>query len=1034
MQMVEEPPHQVLEATHSALRAGAWADALRLAGSILARDPLHAGAFEAISVARRALESPQEGGAERRQMTILFADVAGSTALLSTLGTEAYRDLMLELHEASAKAVSNFGGRIGQYLGDGILAYFSYPEAHEDDAERAVYAALDLLEQLASASGSLVERFGSGPVLRVGIDTGQVVIGTAGAGQWTTADAVFGDAVHIAARLQVLAPRNSILISDSTRKLVDRHFILEALGDRELAGYDRPTAVHRVVRASDGPRPDAHRPIMCDRESEVSELERRWALARGGQRDQILVVGEAGVGKSRLLDHLSNVAVATGARVLAIHCSATFRDSPFHSTAAALRRLLIGTMRDSVSDDELKDALIDVGVPQEVVTRTAVSLASLLEVRRLVDVLPQQLRAAIFEVLLELVGAMAATKPLLVLVEDLHLADASTAELVELIRGRGAIPLMLVAAARTGAGVSKWSNTMELGPLPKTFARELVLRSAPEIDDAGLERVLSSSGGLPLFLIDLARAVSSGPSLVAVPTVTTALLTQRIDQLDADSRSLVADLSVIGMTSSYPVLAAVSELPVDRLERALARLLHDDLLISCVEGQSTVFQFRHPLYQELAYDRQLLSSRKRRHLRCADALIERDARQERAVLPELVAHHLLQAGRGIESVPWWQRAGDRAASASAHAEAISHYERALVVLGTGAMTPERAQLELALQLSYGASRSAVSGYTDPRAMEAYTRAHAIGAAAPDVAALLPALYGMWAYYVVRSDHARSLELAERSRSLADGAGVPEIRAVVGAMDGLQYGYLGRWQEAEAELSLATTATGSAARQFPQDPAIASLAFLAVVRLIRGDDERARGDCDKALSLAAALSGRQADFTRAYVFCFAAWFSQLNDEPARALELAQSGVAIAQRNNFETWLAAGALHVGIALTELGDFANGLPLLEQALAGWEKAGAELMLPYFFGRYGRALVRAGRVDAGLDVLRRAITRAEASKEAFYDAELHRLYAEALEASGAPNEAIDLALDAAARIAKAQCARAFERNVARTRDALRA
>jgi len=1027
----ELPPHQVMDATLVALRAGAWADALRLAGSLLARDPLHGGAFEAISAARRALESPQEGGAERRQMTILFADLAGSTGLLRELGGEAYRDLILELHEAAAKAVSNFGGRIGQYLGDGILAYFSYPEAHEDDAARAVFAALDLLDQLRRSAGVFATRFGASPILRVGVDTGQVVIGTAGAGQWTTADSVFGDPTHVAARLQALASANSIVISDATRVLVERDFILESLGEAQLAGYPRATPVHRVVRASDGPLPAAHRPTMCDRETEVSQLERLWSSARAGSHEELLVVGEAGVGKSRLIEHLSNLAVATGGRVLAIHCSSAFRNSPFHPTAAALRRLLIGTMRDGLSDEELRTTLRDIGIPEEVVTRTFTSLASLLEVRRLVDVLPQQLRAAIFEVLLELLTAIAGKNPLLVVVEDLHLADASTAELVRLIQARDTLPLLLVATTRAGHGVANWPRTLELGPLPAEFARELVMRSAPGIDAAKVEQVLGSSVGLPLFLIDLARAATVGPSLVAVPSATTALLTERLDRLDMDSRSLVADLSVLGTTAPYPVLAAVSELPPDRLERALARVLHEELFVACADGQTSTFQFRHPLYLEIAYDRQLLTSRRKRHERCASARMEQHARQERSALPELIAHHLLEAGKAFESLPWWQRAGDRAAASSAHTEALVHYGQGLAVLGTSQETPERAQLELVLQLSYGASCAAVNGYADQRTMHAYTRASELGAAAPEVFTLLPALWGIWAYYLVRGDHSRACEIVERCAALADASGVA-VRAVAAAISGAQYGFVGRWQEAERDLAHGAGAAGPVAEQFPHDPGLASRALLAIVRAVRGDDAQARADCEATVTAAATLRGRQADFTRAYVFCYAAWFAQLNDESAQALAWAQQAIAIAQRYNFETWLGAGALHLGIALTELGDFTNGLPLMEQALAGWKKAGAELMLPYFWGRYGRALVRSGKVEDGLEVLRRAIEGAQTTGEAFYDVELRRLHAEALAAAGAGRDAIERELEAAASIAEAQGATAFERRLQRTRSEL--
>jgi class 3 adenylate cyclase/tetratricopeptide (TPR) repeat protein/energy-coupling factor transporter ATP-binding protein EcfA2 len=1030
MQLVQEPPHQALEAARAAVQAGAWADALRLAGSVLARDPLYAGAFEVISLARRALEQSREGSAERRQMTILFADVAGSTSLLAQLGSEAYRDLVLELHEAAAKAMSSFGGRIGQFLGDGILAYFSYPEAHEDDAQRAVYAGLDLLARLERAAPALAKRFGSKPALRLGIDTGRVVIGAAGAGQWTTVDSVFGDPAHVAARLQALAPVNSIFISDATRKLVERHFVLEPVGQQALAGYAAPVAVHRVVRASDGPHPDFPGPTLCDRESEVAELERLWASVRAGAREELALVGEAGVGKSRLVEHLANVVTATGGRVVAIHCSAAFQSSAFYPVTAAVRRVLLGSIRDGASDEELRAALVKAELPDELVSRAIEPLSSLLDVRRSVDMLPQQLRAAVFEVLLDLLGRLAAGTPLLLVFEDQHVADASTAELLKLIRERSTAPLLLLATQRPGAAVTPdFQRSLKLGPLPEPFARELVQRSAPQLDESKVNDVVSGSAGLPLFLIEMARSLSSGPSLLSGPSATTALLTHRLDLLDDDSRSLVSDLSVLGTACSYPLMAAVSELPTERLERALARLLHSELLVAIASSQGSIFQFRHPLYQELAYDRQLLAARKRRHARSADALIEQYERLEQGALPELVAHHLEHGDRTPESIGWWQRAGERAAASAAHSEAIAHFERGLKALPSLGATPERIQFELILQLSYGASCSAVYGYADTRSMQAYTRASEIGAAAPDATLLLPALWGIWAYYVVRGAHAQALELTTRCLTLADAAGSADVRAVAGGIGGAQFVYVGRWQDAEGELSLATHARGPMTQLFPQDPALSSRVLLALVKLLRGDEAAARGELETALAGAAALTGRQAEFTRAYVFCFAAWYAQVNDDSAQALGLAQQALAIAQRNNFETWLGAGALHIAGALTELGDFATGLPLFAQALSGWRNAGAELMLPYFFGRYGRAQVRAGQISEGIETLRQALSVARASGEVFYDAELHRFLAEALAESGADPETVLRERESAERIAGEQGALLFGRRASERR-----
>jgi class 3 adenylate cyclase/tetratricopeptide (TPR) repeat protein len=1023
VQIITELPHRIRESALEAIQAGAWADALRLAGSILAHDPLDAGAFEIISTARRALESAREDAAERRQLTILFADVAGSTALLARLGGERYRELMLALHEAAAKAVSTFGGRIGQYLGDGILAYFSYPEAHEDDAQRALYASLDILQWLDRASPQLAARFGSAPTLRVGVDTGRVVIGAAGAGQWTTADSVFGDAAHVAARLQALAPTNSIVISESTRRLVDRYFLVESLGEKALAGFSQPVPAHRVVRAYDVPRREVSGPVMCGREREIAELDDLWGAVRTGAQEELLIVGEAGVGKSRLVEHLANVALATGGRVIGIHCSAAFRHSVFHPLAAALRRVLVGTMRESLSDEELQETLLKLGVSAEIAERAIVPLSSLLDMRRVADVLPQQLRSGIFDVLLALLKQLAAASPLLLVVEDLHVADASTAEFLDRFRKIDREASLIVATIRRAPEyAADWRRTLGVAPLSEQAAHELVQRSAPALQQSKVEQVLKQAAGLPLFLIDIARGAAAGSSLLAEPSPSTALVTHRLDLLDEDCRSLVADLSVMGTACSYPVLVAVSELSTGRLERAVAQLLHSELLVACSTNQGSVFQFRHPLYQELAYDRQLATSCRRRHARCADALVEQHNRHEPAALPELIAHHLVQGDRTGESVPWWQRAGERAAATAAHAEAIAHHERGLRALAVLEPTQDSAQLELGLQLSYGASCSAVYGYADPRSMQAYARSSELGAGAPAATMLLPALWGIWAYKVVRGAHEEAVALTDRCLALADGALSGEIRAVAAAIVGAQYLFLGRFKDAEAELSLGVHAAGPMARLLPQDLAPASRAKLAVVKWVRGELLEAKRELNLALTAAAELQGRQAEFTRAYVYCYAAWFAQLTEDSSQALSFAQQAVAIASRHNFETWLGAGALHMAGALAELGEFSTSLPIFEQGLTGWRNAGAVLFLPYFLGRYARALTRLGRTAEALNALAEALSIAETCGESCYLAELHRLQAEALSSQGAEPSLVVAALERARRTATEQGATAFE------------
>jgi class 3 adenylate cyclase/predicted ATPase len=1018
----QESTQDTLDAALTAVRVGAWTDALRLAGSMLVQDPLNAGALDVISTARRALESTREGGAERRQLTILFADVADSTTLLNQLGAERYRDFILDVHEAAAKSVSGFGGRIGQYLGDGILAYFSYPQAYEDDAQRAVYAGLDLIARIERASSTWTRRFGASLALRIGADTGRVVIGAAGAGQWTTLDAVFGEPAHLAARLQALAPRNSMVISESTQRLVAHQFALESLGPQQFAGYPGPQFAYRVTGANDGPRSVASGRSMIDREREAATLEGLWASTRSGRREDIVIVGEAGVGKSSLVEHIANIAMATAGRVVILRCARVFRNTPFYPVAGALRRLLGVPEKRCARRDVLRTSMSEAGIPDDLADRALAPLAFALDLHDSADLLPQQVRTALFDVLVELVSRLATAAPLLIVIEDLHLADPSTSELLAHLRSRATGAWLMVATVRTDDGQSQWSQKLQIEPLPSEFARALVHRTVPDLSESAVKSVVTACGGIPLFLVDSARSLAFGGMPHALPSPTTALVNRRLTELDVDARSIVSDLAVAGIATPCSLLSAISELSADRFERGLARLVHDGLLVSqSRDSESSVVQFRHLLYQEVLYDVQLEASRQRRHARCADAMIRFDLAASGSP-PELIARHLTMGRRPAEAIAWWRQAGERAAAAAAHAEAASHFSSALAALESSEGYPEDAGIELCLRLSYGASCSSIHGYTHPKVMEAYSRAAELGAASADTAMLLPALWGLWAYYVVRGSHEQALELSMRCVAVAEASGLADARAISAGIRGAQYAYLGRWPEALAELRKTNLASGHLAQLFPQDQTLAGIVLLAVAEWVTGNDEPGRVTLETAIDRANALTGRQAEFTRAYVYCYAAWFAQLADDHDRALSRAQRVVDIAQRHGFETWLGAGTLHLAAALAETGAVPRALGLFAQALDGWRAAGAALFLPYFLGRYGRALHLAGRYAVAATTLREAIDLAESTGELFYLAELRRLLADSLRAKNAPIDEVLEQLEGACRNASVQGAVAFE------------
>jgi class 3 adenylate cyclase len=468
----------------AAFEQGAWTDAVRLAGQVLALDPLHAGAFELASAARHSIDAADRADGERRILSVLFCDLVESTSLVADFGPERYREIILAVQQVCVRAVTEFEGRVAQYLGDGILAYFSYPQAHEDDPRRAIHAALAMVEGVQG----IARRFSIGRriAIRIGIDTGLVVLGAMGSGQWRTSDSILGDTPNIAARIQGHAEPNWIVITRNTWQLAEGFFQVESLGEITLRNFPRPVIAFRVLGGSGAQHrfeAVSSRSPLVDRVDAIAQLTAAWREVLAGTGRQLLLVGEPGIGKSRVLELTANLVNASGGgRRVELQCSSLYSHTAFRPVARAIRRILgLDPMGEPVGIDLFRrrlETVVGQGAADDETVTLLARLVGLEDPAKPVDLLPEVLRRRTVDALIQVFCALAGRTKLLLLVDDVENSDTSTLEFLHTLVASEDNPFMLLMASRrTMPELLFQPTTIVLQPLNPADCEELYAAS-----------------------------------------------------------------------------------------------------------------------------------------------------------------------------------------------------------------------------------------------------------------------------------------------------------------------------------------------------------------------------------------------------------------------------------------------------------------------------------------------------------------------------------------------------------------------------
>ena len=993
--------------------------------------------------------------AERRQLTVMFCDLVGSTALSTRLDPEDLSDVIGRFQDACREAIQRYDGFIARYMGDGVLVYFGYPQAHEQDAERAVRAGLDVLASIPALNADVGTRHGVDVAARIGVATGLVVVGDIiGEGAAEEA-AVLGETPNLAARLQGVAEPNQLVIASATGHLVAGTFDLEDAGEHALKGIASPVRVWRVAgeRADDSDyeasRSTRSAPLV-GRHEELGLLVRAWETSRRGQGQVVLVQGEPGIGKSRLLEALREQVASEEYAWVAIRCSPYHVNSTLFPIIEHLRRVAGWTPEDGVEQRlaKLENVLRGQSLPLDEVVPLYADLLSLpvpSHQHEASTLSPKQKREATLDAAVGWLLDQADRKPVLQVWEDLHWADPTTLEMLGMCIEQAPTVSMLNVLTYRADFSPPWSMRSHMTPITLNRLERPEVESmighhagGKELPAEVVSHIADKADGVPLYVEELTKTVLASERLqeqaerftlngsladLGIPATLQDSLMARLDRVPLVRE--VAQLgAVIGREFAYEMLQPLASLEDSALRNGLGHLVADELLYQRGRPPRSRYIFKHALIHDAAYQSLLKRSRQQHHARLAALLEERFPESVHAH-PELLARHYSEAGDARKAVSYWLSAAERARRQSANLEAIAHLGQGLGMLAGLSDDEERARQELALQVALGNASLVARGHGSVEAESAYARARELCEQLGDTAELIPTLLGLWRFCIVVRPLCEAAELAGQLLRLAEQSRVTEQSVVAHYTLGFTACCKGDLADAREHFKRGSHRYSPSQRQAEvyraaQDPGVACLAEDAVVSWLLGFPERASGAIRRAVELANDIEDA---FSVAFAQIFGTIVAQVRVELAEGEKMAREALSLSTDLGFSLLATFARSDIAWSSFSASPTQSTLGELRESVEALRTSGVALLAPYYMTLLARAHHQIEQPCEGLRVLEQAESLIEKRDERWWEAEVHRLRGEVLLSKSAGNRAqAEGCFEQALQIARNQSAKSLE------------
>jgi class 3 adenylate cyclase/tetratricopeptide (TPR) repeat protein len=984
--------------------------------------------------------------AERRQVTVMFSDLVGSTALSARMDPEDLREVISAYQKCVAETVQRSGGFVAKYMGDGVLVYFGYPRAHEDDAERAVRAGLELVQAVGGLKSSAPLQ------TRVGIATGLVVVGDlVGTGE-AQERGIVGETPNLAARLQAVAEPNTVAIAESTRKLLGNLFELQELGAKDLKGIAEPVRAWAALRASSvESRFEALRTAttpLVGRDEELTLLMRRWEHAKAGDGCIVLISGEPGIGKSRIAQTVVERIGAEPHTRLRYFCSPHHQDSALYPSIAQLERAA-GFRREDTPEQRLDklEAVLAQGTND--LSQAVPLLADLLSIPTggrypPLDLTPQKRKEKTLQTQVSQIEGLAARQPVLMVFEDVHWSDPTTRESLDLLVDRIPTLRVLMIVTFRPEFTPPWIGRphvtlLNINRLPPRQRAEMIthVTGNKALPKEIADQIIDRTDGVPLFIEELTKTVIetgivteagdhytvAGPvTSLAIPASLHASLVARLDRL-APTREVAQIGAALGRSFSHELISAVAQIPKQKIDEALAQLVAAELIFRRGTPPDAGYTFKHALVQDAAYSTLLRSRRQQIHGRIATTL-ESQFPETMTAQPELLAHHCGEAGLTEKAVGYWLKAGQQAVARSAMTEAVAQLRRGLELLASMPDGADREQRELELQATLVPAVMVAKGYTAPEVGETIARARSLAEKLARTDYLIGLLYGECIYRLVRAEFNLTLSIAKNLERIGDARN-DRAAQLLGRhwLQGVTRYFLGDFVTARALLEDCEGLQDPAHRAVyatmtANDPYASTLAYLGMTLTVLGYVEQGRRRMNEAVSEARLLKSQH---SLAEVLNFAGWTERHCGSPRTVRQHAEEVVALSNEHGFPAWLGYGTVLLGWSLAALGDTKRGFDLIKKGMSVSSASGSVIVAATDLTNLAECCAALGHAADGLSCLDEAAQIIDRTGQRLYEVDMLRVRGDLLSATG-DRAAAEESYHHALAVARSQTAKTLE------------